>query len=81
MVEFVFEDIANVNLEDFSPQNVISGLLVEKLTGISVGAAKVDDGIRIILEPCYGLAGKIEARLVRGEVTPGKSSDGGSRWQ
>jgi len=36
--------------------------------------------LRLEMFPCYGLAGKIEARSVRVELSPGRSPDGVSLW-
>jgi len=34
----------------------------------------------LILGPCYGLAGRIDAKRLRVELQPGKSLDGVSLW-
>lgn len=54
-VFFYFENIVNLELADFSEQNVIQELHLEK----------DDQGIRLSLEPCYGLAGLIIAKTIR----------------
>jgi hypothetical protein len=61
IVTFVFTGISDLELANFSNQNVISGLSVEPRPG----------GIRLALGPCYGLAGFIEAESVRVELVPG----------
>ena len=74
-VNFVLGDVTDIELNDFSPQNVINGLHIERATdrnGESV--------YRLILAPCYGVAGRIDAKSLRFEVSPGKSSDGVSLW-
>jgi hypothetical protein len=74
-VDFVLEQITDVELCDFSQQNVISSLAVEAVTDQTGHQA-----VRLILSPCYGLAGRIDAKQVRIEVVPGKSPDGIGRW-
>jgi len=61
VVTFWFEEITGLALTGFNPQNVIAGLDVEKTAS----------GYRIRLEPCYGLAGEIEAGSVRISFQPG----------
>jgi Immunity protein 50 len=65
VVEFVLEDIVDLDFGDFSSQNVISSLHVEKK-----GA-----GFTLTLGPCYGLAGTIEATKVTIKLCPGMPSD------
>lgn len=65
VVTFVFDRITDLKLEDFSQQNVIFGLRIEKSEG----------GIRLILAPCYGISGFIEAAAVSVEVAPGGAGD------
>lgn len=80
VVTFTLEDIAALELQDFSAQNVISGLEFRKITpeGPSFGMQWLNtpkplpDFYEIILEPCYGLYGKIQAGRVRIALTPGK---------
>jgi hypothetical protein len=60
-VTFWFEDISGLALTGFNLQNVIAGLDVEKTAS----------GYRISLEPCYGLAGDIEAGIIRISFEPG----------
>ena len=74
-VVFNFEEITDVELGDFSGQNVISSLKIEEAMDQTNQRA-----IRLTLSPCYGLAGRIEAKRVRVELVPGKSSDGASSW-
>lgn len=64
VVEFALENITALYLNDFSQQNVISGLTLNK----------TETGFRLEFGPCYGLAGTIEAekislRLVQGKPT------------
>jgi len=75
VVHFIFEEITDLSLEDFSPQNVILSLTAERVTTKTFGQV-----IRVRLGPCYGIAGRIEAKRVRIEVVRGKSPDGISQW-
>ena len=63
-VEFIFDEVVGLDLTDFSPQNVIFGLVVTKTAR----------GFKIIVDPCYGLAGSIEAKRLSVKFTPGKPS-------
>jgi hypothetical protein len=74
-VDFVLEDVTDVELNDFSCQNVIYGLDVETATD-----QNGDSVYRVILAPCYGVAGRIDAKSLRVELSPGKSPDGVSQW-
>ena len=75
IVDFILEDVTDIELNDFSCQNVISGLEVE-----TANDQNGDRVYRLILAPCYGVAGRIDAKSVRIQLTPGKSSDGVSPW-
>jgi hypothetical protein len=74
-VDFVLEQIADVELADFSQQNVIASLTMEPAT-----TQNGDNVIRLTLSPCYGLAGRIDAKSVQVRLVPGKSPDGVSLW-
>jgi len=65
VVEFVLTDVSELELSGFSNQNVVFGLAIEK----------TDAGFRLRLDPCYGLAGTIEAKTIRIRLTPGKPTD------
>ena len=71
-VEFIFEEVTDVELADFSRQNVISSLSIEP----TVDQNK-QEVLRLNLFPCYGLAGRIDAKRIRVNLLPGKSPDGG----
>jgi hypothetical protein len=75
MVDFVLEDVTDIELYDFSNQNVINSLRVETATD-----QNGDNVYRLILAPCYGLAGRIDAKSLSLQLSPGKSSDGVSSW-
>jgi hypothetical protein len=74
-VDFIFQEVTDIDLQDFSRQNVISSLQVE--TTVDQNGDQV---YRVILGPCYGLAGRIDAKGLRFELFPGKSPDGISQW-
>jgi hypothetical protein len=65
VVEFIFEDISELELGGFSHQNVIFGLNLDRK----------DAGFLLRLDPCYGLAGTIEAKKVSIRLKLGKPSD------
>ncbi|HKS76700.1 MAG TPA: Imm50 family immunity protein [Terriglobales bacterium] len=75
VVDFIFEDVTDIELQDFSSQNVITSLGIE--TAIDQNGDKV---YRLVLGPCYGLAGRIDAKSIRVELSPGKSPDDVSQW-
>jgi hypothetical protein len=60
IVRFKVEDGADLELADFSCQNVISDLGLEKRDGI----------FRLTMYPCYGVAGFVDARRVSVELAP-----------
>jgi hypothetical protein len=62
VVEFVLEEISDLELIQFSKQNVIFGLAIKKK----------NDEFVLELDPCYGLAGRIEASRVSIRLHPGK---------
>jgi hypothetical protein len=64
LVHFNLEDVIDLELADFSCQNVISSLSVEKR---SVNNSK--PALRIHLGACYGLCGWIEAEKISLELT------------
>ena len=74
-VDFIFENVTDIELQDFSDQNVIMSLRIEIATD-----QNGENVYRLVLGPCYGLAGKIDARSLRVELSPGKSPDGVSQW-
>ena len=74
-VDFIFENVTDIELQDFSGQNVIMSLGIETATD-----QNGDKVYRLVLGPCYGLAGKIDAKSLRVELSPGKSPDGVSQW-
>lgn len=74
-VEFILSDISDIELADFSGQNVIHSLSIEKARN-----QYDEDVFRLILAPCYGVAGRVDAGCMHVRLSPGPSSDGGSAW-
>ena len=64
VITFKMENLTDLELADFSQQNVIASLELEK----------TDKGIRLILSPCYGLAGYLEAERMSVEIATGGPS-------
>ena len=75
VVDFIFENVTDIELQDFSGQNVIMSLGIETATD-----QNGDKVYRLVLGPCYGLAGRIDAKSLRVELSPGTSPDGVSQW-
>lgn len=74
-VEFILSNIVGLELWDFSGQNVISSLDIERV--------QLDGGhiaFRLTMHPCYGLAGHLDSKEIRVSLLPGKSTDGVSLW-
>ncbi len=74
-VDFILDDVTDIELNDFRCQNVVNDLQIEIATdqnGIDV--------YRVILLPCYGVAGRVDAKSLRIKLSPGKSPDGASNW-
>ncbi len=65
MVTFILQDIEDLELFQFSHQNVIFDLSLEPY----------NDMFRITLAPCYGLAGTIDVRTVQIEFKPASARD------
>jgi hypothetical protein len=61
VVSFWFENVVDVDLTDFSNQNVIAGLSCEKN----------EKGFKVTLFPCYGIAGYIDAERLAITFEPG----------
>ena len=72
-VDFILENVTDVELVDFSCQNVINSL--EVATATDQSGERI---YRLTLAPCYGLAGRIDAKSLRVELRPGKSPDDAS---
>jgi hypothetical protein len=80
VVTLRLEGILDLQLDGFSPQNVIYALVIRSAPERADrrphywDAPGLDD-IEIELEPCYGLAGLIRCRKLSIELTPGRPSD------
>jgi hypothetical protein len=65
VVSFFLDDLNDVELAGFSSQNVISGLSV----------TRSNEGLQLVLYPCYGVAGTFTCGAIRVEIEPGKPTD------
>jgi len=65
LITFFFEDIEDLELTDFSRQNVVFELDLTCDQGV----------VTLEMSPCFGLAGKIVARKVTVEFSPGSAPD------
>ncbi len=65
VVHFNMKGVFDLDLNEFNHQNVIDGLIFEKIEG----------GIEILLSGCYGLCGSISCESVEISLTPGKPKD------
>jgi hypothetical protein len=67
IVSFFLDGLTDLELNGFSPQNVIFGLSVQRS----------ESGLQLRLDPCYGIAGTLTADAIRVEFEPGEpqSSD------
>ena len=75
LVVFEFADIVELQLSDFSPQNVISSLRIRVAEVppqflVWPGLAKPPHLIEVTLEPCYGIHGRIRAKGLSLSVSP-----------
>lgn len=59
-VDFFLEEVTDLELADFSSQNVIYCLDIQTVTDQTNTEA-----VRLTLAPCYGLAGRIDAKRIR----------------
>jgi immunity protein 50 of polymorphic toxin system len=66
VVTFELKDISDLELFDFSRQNVLASLEV----------ARDGKAVHILLHPSYGLGGRIDAGQVVVSLTPGKPTVG-----
>jgi len=76
VVTFAFEDIMDLQLDGFSRQNVINGLILRYATDRGragyYALPKGPEDIEIELRPCYGLDGFIRAKKVTISFRPGR---------
>jgi Immunity protein 50 len=62
VVEFVMNAVFDLSLSGFNHQNVVSSLSV----------ARLENGYRLTLGDCFGIAGTIDAEEISIRSTPGK---------
>jgi hypothetical protein len=79
IVTFSLDGIMDLQLEGFSGQNVIAGLLLRRAPDRPerrnyLSLRPLPEDIEIDLEPCYGIDGLIRARTVSIAFEPGKPS-------
>jgi immunity protein 50 of polymorphic toxin system len=79
VVTFVLTDVMDLQLDGFSQQNVIAGLVLRRAPDradrrayLALAPHPQDIEIELELEPCYGLDGFIRARSVAITFEPGK---------
>ncbi len=71
VVVFLLERISDLELADFSGQNVIFGLQIQKQ----------EAGYRLELSPCFGLAGYVVAKSIQLEFEPGVPIESKGRFE
>jgi len=64
-VVFLLDGVRDASVDGFNHQNVISGLDVET----------TETGVKLIMHPCFGLSGSIEAAGLRLELEPQMRDD------
>jgi hypothetical protein len=79
IVTFTLTEMMDLQLDGFSIQNVISGLILRRAPDRPerrgyLALDPLPQDIEIELEPCYGLDGRIRARAVSITFEPGKPS-------
>jgi hypothetical protein len=62
LISFWFEGVTDLELADFSAQNVIAALTCEEN----------GNGFRVTIAPCFGIAGYIQAKQVSVSFEPSK---------
>jgi hypothetical protein len=67
-VSFFLDGLKDLELAGFSSQNVIFGLEIRRS----------EEGLQLVLDPCYGVSGSLTAEAISVEFEPGKPSDAGS---
>jgi hypothetical protein len=77
VVTFALDEVMDLQLDGFSIQNVIGGLVLRRAPDRPerrghLGLDPLPQDIEIQLEPCYGLSGLIRARAVSISFEPGK---------
>jgi hypothetical protein len=81
VVVFEIQDIVYLNLEGFSRQNVIDGLIIAQRAPDPLAKSYYStldsnaDDYEIILEPCYGMDGLIRCKKISVSFEPGDPVD------
>lgn len=79
VVTFSLENVMDLQLDSFSPQNVINALVLgrakDRGRGAYHGTPAEPDDIDIELLPCYGLDGFIRAKKVEISFIPGHPNE------
>ena len=80
VVTFALEDILDRQLDGFSHQNVISGLVLRRAPDRPdrrpfYWTDASSDDVEIELNPCFGLSGRVRCRRVSVSFVPGKPDD------
>ena len=65
-VEILLDGVTDLELTDFSHQNVIFGLDLQH----------TETGWRLSLHPCFGISGWIETESIRFQIAPGSDARG-----
>lgn len=60
-VSFSLDGLKDLELAGFTSQNVIFGLDIRRS----------EEGLQLVLDPCYGVAGSLTAEAIRVEFEPG----------
>ena len=82
IVTFTLNEVMDLQLDGFSIQNVIGGLVLRRAPDRPerrghLALDPLPQDIEIELEPCYGLSGLIRARAVSITFEPGKPNEHG----
>ncbi len=72
VVTFALEDVADLQLEGFTHQNVIDGLSLSRVSTKLLHNLPCSEVFEILIEPCYGISGFIRAQKVSVSFVPGK---------
>jgi len=76
VVTFTFTDVMDLQLDGFSRQNVIAGLVLQRATDRNragyYALPEEEEDIEVELLPCYGLDGFIRAKKIEISFEPGR---------
>ena len=80
IVTFLIDGVMDLQLDGFSHQNVIMGLILRRAPDRPerhgyLSQAPLPDDIEIEIEPCFGISGLIRARSVSIAFEPGKPDE------